>query len=134
MSNERTFPLRWDLKGEDALVEGSTWRRRIAFDYLDPTDGLVKVWDTTGYTAELTIRDEYDGTVLLSATSAGGEITVGDPLYTVIIELAGSITGDPALAPLKTALGVWDLWLTDASSQPTMVYTGRVALEPRVTP
>ena len=134
MTNERTFPLRWDLTGEDALVEGAVWRRYIALDYLDPSDGLTKVWDTTGYTAAMTVRDAYDGTVLLSATTENGRLTVGDADYTLIIELSGAATGDTDLAPLKDALGVWDVWVTDAGARSTMLYTGRVALEPRVTP
>ena len=149
MADETALPLRWDLTGEDALIEGAAWERWISLYYmaplLDEDDNVVldehgdpvlveTVWETTGYTATMTIRDDYDGAVLLSATTANGLLVTGASGYTVKIALTATATDAPALDPLKVALGVYDLWLYDTGGNPTAVYTGRVALQRKVTP
>ena len=106
--NERELPIRWDLTGEDAIVQGATWTRYTALEYLDPDTGAVTTWDTTGYTARMTIRATIGGPVVLELTTENGRLEVGDPDWTVKISLTPAATTDLA----DWGLGVYSLEAT----------------------
>lgn len=132
--SERQFPLRWDLTGDDAIIQGADWARYRALEYRDPADGLIKLWDTTGFTARMTIRATYDGPVLLTATTANGRLSVGIQgtapyQYNLGITLPNSVT--TALA--DWGFGVWDLELVDSFGKVTRVYHGNAVLEREVS-
>lgn len=132
MATDNRLPIIWDLVDDDAIVEGMAWARYRAITFGDGT-----VWDTSGYTAAMTIRNRYGGDVLLTATTDDGTLITGGTLdsqdVTIGIELPPAATGAPAMAALYEALGVYDLWLYDTGGSPTMAYTGRVGLVRRVT-
>lgn len=133
MSNEQTFPIIRNLTGEHAIVQNADWWRGWRLTYLDPTDGIVKVWDTTEFTAEMTIRAEYDGTVIAS-TATGIVVTVGlqtasdGTEYSFGVRIPNSLTNSLS----DFGIAVWDLFIDDGITR-TMVYKGDVALERAVT-
>lgn len=134
MSGEREFPIRWDLTGEDAIIQGATWRRYRALEYLDPADGLIKLWDTTGFTARMAIRASYDGPVLLSATTENGRLQTGIRGTAPNQYNLGIVLSSTATAALGDwGLGVYDLEVVDAIGNVTRVYHGAATLEREVT-
>lgn len=133
MTSEQTLPIRWDLTGEDAIVQGADWWRGRALTYLDPADGLVKTWDTTGYTAEMTIRAEYDSAVIAS-TDTGIVVTTGLQTTSDGVEYSIGIRLPNSLASGLSdwGNGVWDCWLVDGITR-TKVYYGNATLDRAVT-
>lgn len=131
-------PIRWDLVGEDAITQGADWIRYIALYYLDPDDGQEKLWDTTGYTGQLTIRDSFDSPARYVATTDNGGITTGlqgpDNEYCLRISFPASATNRTNNHTLnQLQFGVWDLELANPYGFVTRVYEGRVALSREVT-
>ncbi len=129
MSNEQTLPIRWDLTGEDAIVQGADWRREMLISYDD-----INNWNTSGYTARMMIRADYDSPVLLDCSTANGRIEVGiqgtAPYQrNIAITLTAATTG----ALSDWGLGVWDIELTDSTGHVVRVYYGRAALNRQVT-
>jgi len=129
MSNEQTLPIELNLTGEDAIVQGADWRREMLLSYDDGT-----IWPTSGYTARMMIRVDYNSPVLLDCTTANGRIEVGiqgtAPYQrNIAITLTAATTG----ALTFTELAVWDIELTDSTGHVVRVYFGRAALNRRVT-
>ena len=132
MTGEQSYPIRWDLTGEDAIVQGSTWRRYRALTYL--VGSTLTVFATTGYTAQMTIRADYDGPVLAShatgiIVSLGALTTSDGQPYSVGITIPQSVTEDLT----DFGLGKWDIFLTDSFGTREMFYHGNVSLERSVT-
>lgn len=129
MANEQTLPIRWNLTGEDAIVQGMDWRREELISY------ETGPWNTAGYTAFATFRTDYDSAVVLSCTTENGRIEVGiqgvSPNQRNI-----AITLTSAATKTLTAYGlmVWDLWLKDSTGHETMVHNGQAVLVRRVSP
>ncbi|MDQ3540784.1 MAG: hypothetical protein M3440_08865 [Chloroflexota bacterium] len=134
MSGERTLPIRWDLTGEDAIIQGADWRRYAALTYIDPADGLEKLWNTTGFTGRMQIRAGLDGALISTFLTGTGRLTVGiqgtaPDQYNVGIVLPNSVT----VALTDWGLGVYDLELTDPFGIITRVYAGNCVLSREVT-
>lgn len=133
MSGERQFPIRWDMTGEDAIVQGSTWRRYVALEYIDPADGLTKLWDTAGFTGLMNI-EAGAGQLLWVFNTSGGRLVTGIQgtapyQYNLMIILPGSLTS----TFIEWGLGRYDLFLTDVANEPHMIYNGNIVLEARVS-
>lgn len=129
MSNEQTLPIRWDLTGEDAIVQGADWRREMLLTYSDGTN-----WNTSGYTARMMIRAGYDSPVLLDCTTANGRIEVGiQGIAPYQRNIAITLTAAATAALTDWGLGVFDLNLTDTTGHVIRVYEGSVALNRQVT-
>lgn len=126
---ERTLPIRWDLTGEDAILQGADWIRYHAFDYLNTTTSEVEIWDTTGYTARMTIRAEYGGTAILSLTTENGRLEVGGEDWSLKMHLTPAATAGLA----SWGIGVYDCEIVDEFGRVTRVLHGRAALSPEVT-
>lgn len=128
-ATERTTPLLWNLTGEDALVQGSEWIRYGYIDYVDD-EGAVAVFDTTGYTAVMTVREDYDAPVYLSLTTENGRLETGLEGCTVKIHLPAAATG--GLTALQR--GVYDLFVISPFGVPQMLYYGNVTMIRKVSP
>jgi len=129
MSNEQTLPIRWDLTGEDAIVQGADWRREMLLSYEDGT-----IWPTSGYTGRMMIRADYDSPVLLDCTTTNGRIEVGiQGTAPYQRNIAITLTAATTAALSDWGLGVWDLELTDSTGHVFRVYFGRAALNRQVT-
>lgn len=125
---ERMLPIKWDLVGEDAIVQGSYWNKPQALTYLD-VNGNVVVWDTTGYTARMHVRANIESAVALELSTANGRLVVGEPNTTVRLVLtAGATMNVPDFG-----MGVYDLVLTDQYGVDQIVFHGRAAMQRRVT-
>lgn len=129
MSGERTLPIRHDLTGEDAIIQGADWSRYFALEYIDPATGQLTAWNTTGFTARMSVRADYDSPVLLSCTTENGRLQVGDPAWTVKITLTNAVTA----ALNFDGIALWDLELIDTFAHVTRAYHGRVAIEREVS-
>lgn len=128
MSNEQTLPIRWDLTGEDAIVQGADWRREMLLSYEDGT-----IWPTSGYTGRMMIRADYDTPVLLDCTTANGRIEVGiQGVSPNQRNIAITLTAATTAALVDWGLGVWQIALTDSTGHVVSVYEGRVTLKRRV--
>jgi hypothetical protein len=134
-----TTPIRWDLTGEDAITQGADWTRYVALYYVDPADGVEKVWDITGYTARMTIRDNVDAGSRYNANTENGRINttlqvINGQEWSLQITFTASSTSrttNPTLNNLQ--LGVYDLEVIDPYGHVTRVYEGRVALSKEVS-
>ncbi len=133
MAGEQQYPIRWDLTGEDAIVQGVTWRRYRAITYL--VGSTLTVFNTTGYTAQMTIRADYPPSPVLVSTATGiivslGALTTSDGRpYSIGIVIPRSVTEDL----VEWGLGRWDLWITDPFGNRDPVYHGNATLERSVT-
>lgn len=128
MALEQTLPIRWDLTGEDAIVQGADWRREALLTYSDGT-----IWDTAGYTGRMMIRADYDSPVLLDCTTANGRIEVGiQGTAPNQRNIAITLTAATTAALTFTELAVWDITLADGAGHVVRVYGGVVALNRRV--
>jgi hypothetical protein len=125
-------PIRWDLTGEDAIIQGADWTRYMALYYDDPVTGEEKLWDTTGYTAHMVIRATLDSSGSMGITTSSGELVTGfqgpNNQYCLSIRLTAARTK----GLVDWGLGVWDLDVTDPYGHVTRVYEGRAALSREV--
>lgn len=129
MANEQTLPIRWDLTGEDAIVQGADWRREMLLTYSDGTN-----WDTSGYTGRMMIRADYDSPVLLDCSTANGRIEVGiQGTAPNQRNIAITLTAAATAALVDWGVGVWDIELTDATGHVVRVCGGQAALSREVT-
>ena len=128
MAVETSLPIRWDLTGEDAITQGADWMRYHAFDYTDESGNLI-VWDTTGYTARMTIRADYGGSAILSLTTDNGRLEVGGTDWSLMMHLTPAATEGLA----DWGIGVYDCELVDEFGRVTRVLHGRAALSREVT-
>lgn len=132
VEREKAFPIRVDLTGEDAIVQGADWYRFFLLDYSD--DGVTfHTWPDDTYTGVMTVRADYDSPVIFEATTANGRLELGEQgtapnLYTIAIMLPHSLTS--TLEPWGR--GVWDLFVDDAFGHRTMVYKGKAELARKV--
>ena len=123
-NGENELPIRWDLTGEDAIVQGATWERYSALTYLDPVTSTEIVWDTTGYTARMTIRPSVGAAAVLELTTENGRLAVGDPDWTVKMSLTPAATAGLA----DWGLGYYSLEIIDAFGHEYRIHDGRCAL------
>ncbi len=129
MSNEQTLPIRWDLTGEDAIVQGADWRREMLLSYDDGT-----IWPTSGYTGRMMIRADYDTPVLLDCSTANGRIEVGiQGTAPNQRNIAITLTAATTAALTFADVALYDLALTDSTGHVVRAYFGTVALNRRVT-
>ncbi len=129
MSNEQTLPIRWDLTGEDAIVQGADWRREMLLTYDTGT-----IWDTAGYTGRMMIRADYASPVLLDCSTANGRIEIGiQGTAPNQRNIAITLTAATTAALTFADLAVFDLELTDATGHVIRVYGGYVSLSRQVT-
>lgn len=128
-NTEKSFPIRVDLTGEDAIVQGAEWYRMFLFTYTD--DGETwETWPDDTYDGVMTVKADYDSEPIIEATTDNGMVTVGeqgtDPhKYTIQIALPSSVT--EALEPWGR--GVWDLFVIDSLGHRTMVCKGIAELK-----
>jgi hypothetical protein len=133
MTGEQQYPIRWDLTGEDAIVQGVTWRRYRAITYM--VGSTLTVFNTTGYTAQMTIRADYPPSPVLASHTTGiivslGALTTSDGQpYSIGITIPQSAT----TALTDFGIGKWDLILIDSFGSREMVYHGNAALERSVS-
>jgi len=134
MSGERQFPIHWDLTGEDAIIQGADWRRYRALSYIDPADGLEKLWNTTGFTGRMQIRAGLDGALIATFLTGTGRLLTGIQgtapyQYNIGFVFPNSVTG----VLTDWGLGVYDLELTDPFGVITRVYEGQCVLSREVS-
>ena len=128
MTIEQTLPIRVDLVGEDAITQGSWWRREFAFVQ---DDG--ELWDTTNFQAFMRSRSSVGGPVLLDLAWYSGRVVTGirgtaPNQYNLAIELTATDTS--GLTPWGLAL--YDLIVKDTSGRWMRVLEGTVALSPMI--
>lgn len=127
--SERTFPIRFDLTGEDAIIQGATWRRHFSFIFDDGT-----LWDTAGFTARMKVRATMDGPVLLDMNIGTGRLETGiRGTAPNQYNLAMILTPDYTSPLVDWGLGVYDVELTDLSARVYRVLEGFCALSREVT-
>ena len=88
----KTPRFRWELP------LGSDWQKIVTW-YTDAAKTTPK--DISGYTARMDIRRKVsDETALVSMTTTGGQITLGDAAGTIQMDLASTVTDDLPNGPL----------------------------------
>lgn len=129
---EQTLPITDHLTGEDAIVEGADYWFFIQTYY--DNDGVETLWTTSGYSAEMSIRQGHGEPVLMHATQAD-YLTVGDSDYTLIIHLPATVTGATTAGSLADLAerGVYDIWLHDGFGNSTMLRDGYVTVRRKVS-
>lgn len=134
MQNETgTTPIRWDLTNEDAIVQGADWSRYFALYYVDPETGEEKLWDTTGFSARMTVRPDFDSALAFAVSTSTGHLVMG--LQGPGNGFCGSIRLTAAFTKelVDWGYGVWDLEVTDTYGHVTRLYEGRATLSREVT-
>lgn len=91
--------------------KGATFRSRIT---VYESDSTTDARDLTDYTAELIIRDEPEGTILLSLTTENGGITLGGVDGTLDLFIDAVDTQD-----IDWKVGVYDLTITGGDDDDT---------------
>ena len=107
---------------------GTRWEVTLTW-WLDSTKTTAK--NLTSYTARMDIRrsiGDADSDRIASLTSAGGDITLGGTAGTIAIVYDDSATG--AVTP---GLAVFDIELTDPSSNVVRLLYGTVEFTEQVT-
>jgi len=131
VERERSFPIRVDLTGEDAIVQGMDWYRFFLLDYVE--DGVTITWPDDSFTGVMTVKETYDSEPIIEATTENGMLVLGeqgtDPyIYTIAVMLPHTVT--ETLEPWGR--GVWDLFVVDGFNHRTMVYKGKAELARKV--
>jgi hypothetical protein len=105
------------------IEQGSNFKR--TFTWKDSNAAPVNV---TGYTAKLNIKGKKSDTSALYSTDQAGHIALGGTAGTITINVPAATTG-----ALDFNWGVWDIELTDGSSNVTRLLEGKVKLSKQVT-
>lgn len=104
-----------------AVAQGARWTETLLYRLEDRTT----VVDLTGYTAELIIKDEPDGTTLATLSTANGRLTITGALGQIDIAVPTSVTS--AWDWDKPA--VYRLDLIDGVSERHAILEGAVSLK-----
>lgn len=136
MTYQRSHDNDWDNRlapdeYDYVLVRGEHWEREVVYD--PDRDGTPTALD--GYTAIMQVRaaDENDA-LILELTSAAGEILLDtdadgnaeDGTLTLTVVKATS-------EALTVGRYRYDLWVVNASSEPSCIQLGAFEIIPRVT-
>ena len=105
------------------IEQGSNFKR--TFTWKDSNAAPVNV---TGYTAKLNIKGKKSDSSALYSTDQAGHITLGGAAGTIVINVPAATTN-----ALDFNWGVWDIELTDGSSNVTRLLEGKVKLSKQVT-
>jgi len=106
------------------IEKGATYQRVWTL-----TDSAGNLYNLTGYTAAMEVRDDYDGTVLLTLTTANGRLALGGALGTITAEVSATIT-----AAIDWSDGVYDLEITHtACGYVKRVLQGTITVSDNVT-
>ncbi len=127
--SERTLPIRFDLIGEDAIVQGAYWSRQFSFIFTDDT-----LWNTAGFYAGMKIRAAIGSPVLIDGTVANGIMAVGiqgtvPDQYNLSITITGANTSSLA----DWGRGVYDVILVDTFNRVYRVLEGHCSMSRAVT-
>lgn len=122
------------------LEQGATFTRSFTYYPADSVevddDGDVTIigppYDLTGCTARMQIRRRPGGTVLLSLSSDGGTITLGDAAGTVEMSAAETLTTAIPFRPRQYE-AVYDLEIEFPDGRVDRVIEGAVTVSPDVT-
>jgi hypothetical protein len=128
--SEQKFPVRVDLVGEKAIIQGSDYSQKFCFRY---TDGALR--DTSGNTAMMRIRSSVGGPTLVDFHSYQGRILLGirgEPgnQYNLAISVEAAVTQ----AITWWGTGVYQLFFKDAFGHYTCILHGVVEMEANITP
>jgi hypothetical protein len=123
------LPDEWHLTGKDAIVQGASWNRYVGIDYTDPATGDLIPWDTTGYTARLTVRAYTGGPVVLECTTENGRLQTGvttsdGQVWACVLDLTPAATKD--LPDWGVGVYVWEL--KDTFGNETRIHDGQCAM------
>ncbi len=125
--SERTLPIRFDFTGEDALVQGSYWSRRFAFEYEDGT-----LWNTGGYTARMQVRKADDSLVWTFTTA--GPLGTGISVSNGVQSNFRIIISHTVLANISDwGLARYDVELTDTEGRTFRVLEGYLTVSREIT-
>lgn len=93
--------------------------------YKDPSNAPI---NNTGWTAELNFRTALGGDIMLSLSSAAGDIVIGGSNGTFTVNMTDK------QAALLEGNGVYDLWVVPTSGAGFHLLTGSVTVTQSVTP
>lgn len=116
------------MEGDQAIPQGASWDLEIKYKEND-----VIVDFSTGYTARMQVRTDYDGQIILDLYSTSGNIQLtsgaGDT-PNVVIKFTPALT-----TPINIYTGmIYDLEITNSSTGAvTKFLKGRFALDREVT-
>jgi hypothetical protein len=130
-------PHQYDLTGDDAIVQGSTFYRPFAIEAPDGTTYDLAA-EGDGYTVgRLTIRDTYGGTAILELTTDNGGVVID-----AFTDTSGDWSGYWFASAATTAEltdwgdGVYDFEIADSDGPTARVersFYGSAVLSPEVT-
>jgi hypothetical protein len=108
------------------FAKGTTWK--LAFTWYDKnaTTGVKTPKNLTGYSAKLQIR--RSGTVLLTTSTALGNITLGGAAGTVVSTASATLTDACAAGSAE-----WAIELTSGGGEVTEVLRGQAMIESEIT-
>jgi len=120
------FPIRRPL----TIIQGDDFSRYLGLKYYDPADETLKLLNTSGYTARMTVRASYDTPALVTATNANGRITVGIQgtapyQWNLTIAIPNAVTS----ALTDWGMGVYDLELVDTYGKVMTILYGSCCLQ-----
>lgn len=113
-------------KYDVTIDQGANWK--VTFTWKERVAGVLSLVNLTGYTARAEVRSVSDNSLLMSASTVAGTITLGGAAGTVAINVPAATTG-----ALTAQTARWDLELTSASGEITRLVKGLAVIDPQVT-
>lgn len=108
----------------DFIIEkGARWNPTLTWK--DSTGSAI---DLTGYSAKMEIRSSQAASSTIFSLTSGSEITLGGAAGTIAIDVGAAST-----SAVVDDTGVYDLELTDGSSNVTRLIEGKVTFKDEVT-
>jgi len=105
------------------IESGTDWT--LTLTYKDASGTAI---NNTSYTANMDIRSALAGSLIKNLSSAGGEITIGGSNGRIVLALT-----DTETSALTAGRYVYDLELTDTSSNTIRLIEGNVTVKGQVT-
>lgn len=105
------------------IYKGGVFKYRFIY-----TNEDASVINITGWSARMSIKDDFNGTVLISATSLNGRLILGGVTGTIDIKIPADVS-----ALVEGDSGVYDLELIEPDGTVYKIALGKVKLVPEVT-
>ena len=113
---DEDYPISFD---PPVVIRGADW---IGFAFQHMEDDNVTPIDTTGYTAEMVIKESWNGETYKTLTIGDGiTMTAAQGLFNVSMSKA-------TIDTLDFKSGVYKLIVTDSSNSPTCYFMGTIEI------